>query len=138
MKPKIELKPMVYESERTREILAHDVIDGIEFYIVSLGTHPCAYIYVSPRNPISRMSSEFSWSDLSEKIICHGGVTWFDSCLPDNKRYSAGKWLGWDYAHAWDWIGGGNYCLTDSKKWTTEEIFEEVRNVIAQVKRYEG
>lgn len=131
----IELKPMEYEFERIRTILAHDVIDGIEFYIISLGTHPCAYVHVPSTNPISKMT--FSWLDLSEKIYCHGGVTWFDSCLPDNKRYTDGKWLGWDYAHAGDYYGHG-WDDTDSKKWTTEEILEEVKDVIAQVKKYEG
>jgi len=129
----IELKPMEYEFERTRIVLAHDVIDGIEFYIISLGTHPCAYVHVPSTNPISKMT--FSWLDLSEKIYCHGGVTWFDSCLPDNKRYTDGKWLGWDYAHAGDCYGHG-WDDTETKKWTTEEIFEEVKNVIEQVKSY--
>ena len=130
----IELKPMKYGFERTRIVLAHDIIDDIEFYIVSLGTHPCAYVHVPSTNPIAKMS--FSWLDLSEKVFCHGGVTWFDSYLPNNERYTDGKWLGWDYAHAGDYFGNG-WNDTDFKKWTTEEILEEVKSVIAQVKEYE-
>jgi hypothetical protein len=134
----IELKPMIYKNERTREILAHDVIDDTEFYIISLGTHPCAYVHVPSTNPITK--AFFSLIDLSGYIYCHGGVTWFDYYLPDNKRYTDGKWLGWDYAHAGDYYGYKCYEWndTDSKKWTTEEILEEVKDVIAQVKKYEG
>lgn len=133
----IELKPMKYETERNKTILAHDVIDGIEFYIISLGTHPCAYVRVPSTNSISKMA--FSWLDLSDKIFCHGGVTWFENHLPDRKTYIDGMWLGWDYAHAGDYYGyrwNDTENDTETKKWTTEEIFEEVKNVIEQVKSY--
>jgi hypothetical protein len=132
---KIELKPMIYKHEHNREILAHDVIDGFEFYITSLGTHPCAYVRIPPTNHISKIA--ISLFDLSGIIYCHGGVTWFENHLPDRKTYIDGMWLGWDYAHAGDYCGYG-WNDTDFKKWTTEEIFEEVKDVIAQVKKYEG
>lgn len=52
----MEIKPMIYKTERKREILAHDAYKGYEFAIISLGTHPCAYIDI-PRGNDCRLFS---------------------------------------------------------------------------------
>lgn len=84
----------------------------------------------------------------SDIIDCHGGVTYCEPeafGLGNDKLYV----LGWDYAHTGDYYGGF-YAPTDEatkiaellelpthcegKKWTTEEIYKEVKNVALQIK----
>lgn len=55
---------------------------------------------------------------------------------PSNKNHRDGRWIGWHYAHCMDYC----YSLYDfgllknnKKKWTTKEIFEEVKDVIEQL-----
>lgn len=130
MKTKINLKPMKYQAKRIREVLAHDVINGIEFYIINYGTHPCAYIHI----PETHSLSGFNWTnELDNLITCHGGVTWFDSFLPNNINSTNGKWLGWDYGHCTDYQVYSDKYVNDGRVWTTEDILEEVQNVIAQI-----
>lgn len=47
-----------------------------------------------------------------------------------------GKFIGWDYGHAGDYAGyyGDNEVWKDEKKWTTQEIFEEVKEACFQLK----
>ena len=49
------------------------------------------------------------------------------------------KWLGWDYAHCcyyfpYDFNPNDDTC----KKWTTEEIFEEIKEVIDRLEKYKA
>lgn len=128
---KIELKPMTYKHECNREILAHDVIDGFEFYITSLGSHPCAYIHI----PETHSLSGFEYiNEIEELVSCHGGVTWFENHLPNSQKHIKGKWLGWDYGHCCDYIFYCDGFANKGKKWTTEEVLEEIKDVIAQIK----
>ncbi|MCM1315091.1 MAG: hypothetical protein NC040_10945 [Muribaculaceae bacterium] len=60
---------------------------------------------------------------------------WFD-VLPEND----GWWIGWDYGHCTDYSGfmmhehWFDIDTSHLKKWTTAEIFEEVKKVISQLK----
>lgn len=82
----------------------------------SLGTHPVAYVQI-PSKPID-----------TREISCHGGVTYSEGDLNIDGFEVKGFWIGWDYAHWGDCFG----CLR-GKKWTTEEIVEECKNVIDQL-----
>ena len=61
--------------------------------------------------------------------------TWCDNFVKyiDKK----GWFIGWDYAHFGDYIDCGDAALNNmfpnDKKWTTEEIVEECKNVIDQI-----
>lgn len=127
---------MVYSSERTDgDILARGNIDGYKYLIVSYGTHPCAYVAI-PENH-SRYNDYHKLED-DNTIYPHGGVTYSGSKRNDIK----GHWIGWDYHHACDFSGhylsGVNYdYFAEKKKWTTAEIFDEVQNVIEQLKHLE-
>lgn len=112
------MKEMVYWPRRTaREILHSGKIKGYQFYIVSYGTHPCAYV----KAEVPRYQED--------KIECNGGITYSGNAF---KEFDVkGKYIGWDYAHCWDFAGydpkmGG-------KIHTTEEIMEDVKKVISQL-----
>ena len=70
-------------------------------------------------------------------IEVHGGLTFADSSLIGNKNDS--WFIGWDYARLGDYLGysedypGLSMFSISDKKWTTEEIFEDVVSVIEQL-----
>lgn len=38
------MKQIVYQKQRKREVVEHDVYHDHEYYILNLGTHPTAYV----------------------------------------------------------------------------------------------
>lgn len=107
------MEPMIYKKNKGYKILDHGEYKGIKYYIINVGgNHPCAYV-----------SSDI---DLREKEGCpaHWGFNFYYYLYQINDTSS--KYLGWDYAH----IGDYTTSIPEGKKWTTEEIFENVKEVI--------
>lgn len=120
------MKEMVYDAAGRTEILASGEIDGYPYLIISLGTHPCAYVGVPEGHPYYGL--DYTEPD----VACHGGLTYGGAApraaeLPDDLHH----WFGWDYAHWCDYIT----YLPDSfsHRYTTAEILEDVRHVIPQL-----
>ena len=127
------MKEMIYKPEREAQILAEGEYKGYHFVIVSYGTHPCAYVEIPKDNPLYKKDYE----DID--ISCHCGLTFSDD-LTHVRTDLTGWFIGWDYAHVGDYIGSPTSYyekeLFDGKKWTTEEVYEEVKNVIEQLIHY--
>lgn len=118
------MKPMIYRKEcYDREILHSGEIDGIKFYIVSYGTHPCAYV-------VCNIDDETAYNE----IECHGGITYTGKTFEEFDENE--NCIGWVYNHYGDC--NGSFEFHCDRKWTTEEILEEVKDVIKQVKKYEN
>ena len=60
-----KLKEMEYKDKHCIEILDSGTYRGIEYYIISFGTHPCAYV----NSPITIHDKE---------IDVHGGITYHE------------------------------------------------------------
>lgn len=113
------------------QILDEGFYDYFHYAIVSLGSHPCAYVEL----PKKHKWYGKHYNDIP--ISCHGGLTYSSPqgiVFPsDNLNHRDGYWIGWDYAH-YDDYSYYNFGFTLGKKrWTTEEIFEEVKEVINQL-----
>lgn len=110
---------MKYKRIRDYGLLSVGEIDGYEFKIVSLGTHPCAYVKLP--------TTHFCFNFLSDyiPIDVHGGLTY-------SANENDGFRIGWDYAHCGDYTSFG--FLSTDKKWTVDEILAHVQNVIAKLK----
>lgn len=124
------MREMIYQKERLNppERIADGRHKGFDFYVLNLGTHPCAYIDVSDT---SLYGVDYSNIDIN----CHFGLTYSYRFLATvDKR---GWFIGWDYAHYTDYSGydiNSLYSLTSNgKKWTTEEIVNECKEVIEQL-----
>ena len=138
--PNIEYKQMVYQTERIFEILFEGTYEGYQFYIMNLGTHPTAYIEVPITNKLFGKTCDEIY-EMGIDIDVHGGLTYSRNHLFGSEKY---KWfIGWDYAHAGDYAGYSEKYPSLSrlshydKKWTTEEIFEDVVSAIEQIKKEE-
>lgn len=116
------MKSMVYTSVPITRVLASGEEAGYSWYVISRGTHPTAYV------KLPRVAEAFSMDDIS----CHGGITYVNSSLKVGGGVSVdGFWIGWDYAHACDF--SGYFPGSGGKKWTTEEIVSDVKDVIKQL-----
>ncbi len=129
-----EMREMIYQSTSTRETLYHGTYKGYEFYIMNLGTFPTAYVNVRENYLLNK-------KDYDEiNIDVHGGLTYSEKYLCVDDDVVNGWFIGWDYAHCDDYIGlemvTPEEFRTDGKKWTTEEIYEDVKNVIEQCINY--
>lgn len=121
---------MVYTAKRLNppEMLADGEYKGFHFYVLNLGTHPCAYIDVT--------DTDLNGKDYSNiDIACHGGLTYSDEYLRTVDK--KGWFIGWDYAHWGDYVGYevlySDNLRTNGKKWTTDEIVSECKEVIDQL-----
>lgn len=118
------MKKMIYESGRTHLLLDHGKYKKIEYYIMSLGTHPCAYIKLPSKNK----------QEIINLIdtMCHGGITYHESALNLGFGTIRGDFVGWDYAHYGDYMGfySKNSALNKFKRWTTKEILSEIKTII--------
>ncbi len=123
------MKRMRYYAESKREILATGYCFGLLYFILNLGFHPTAYIKVPD-------DIEINYDD----IDVHGGITYYGDHLwvTENEKLE-GKFIGWDYAHLGDYVGFARLFPTvwkeTEKKWTTKEIYEEVRHACYQIQK---
>lgn len=119
------MKEMVYKPERcTPERLAYGNYRGLDYYVLNLGTHPCAYVDIS----------EYEGEPLNvEKIDCHGGITYLEQYLATVDR--KGLFIGWDYSQRWDYNGAccDSAYTKELKRWTTAEMVAECKRVIDQI-----
>ena len=107
------------------ERVADGFYRGFHFYILTMGSHPCAYVDVG--------RSEF----LADEINCHGGITYEDSILATVPEKS--YFIGWDYAHYNDFLVFNDRLAKEygepyrAHKYTLTEIVKECVNVIDQI-----
>ena len=130
------MKEMVYQKNwapdnRVIDMLDKGIYKGYHYAIVSFGSHPCAYIEL----PKGHKYYGKDYDDIP--IDCHGGLTYSrEGILPSSNDYHKdGYWIGWDYAHLGDYCGWLNVFDSTGKKWTTEEILQEVKEVIEQLSK---
>ena len=107
------------------ERVADGLYRGFRFYILTMGSHPCAYIDVG--------NSEF----LAGGINCHGGITYESTELATVPEKS--YFIGWDYAHYNDFLAFNDRLAKEfgepyrAHKYTLTEIVKECANVIDQI-----
>lgn len=97
---------------------------GYKFHIVTVGTHPNAYI------ELNQKEIKMPWERILE---VHGGVTYHErSCHYSFPEMNGKAMVGWDYAHCCDYHISSLGERT-GKKWTSDEIVDECVSVIEQI-----
>lgn len=126
------MKEMKYQKTRTFNILAYGTYQGFPYWVVSLGTHPTAYINVT--------SIKEKLED-NPRLPCHGGITYDEDSL-DNVWDEAfpgfvkgqSRFIGWDYAHIGDHVESPLGPINQGgREYTTEYIEDEVKEVIDEI-----
>lgn len=107
---------------------------GFHFYILTMGSHPCAYVDVGCNEFLVDVGcNEF----LADEINCHGGITYCDNTLATVPEKS--YFIGWDYAHYNDFLVFNDRLAKEygepytAHKYTLSEIVKECGNVIDQI-----
>ena len=127
---------MNYQAQRLDPplVLASGTYKEYNYYVLSMGTHPCGYI------EIPKSSKYYNVDYDNIPIECHGGLTYSSNYLGSianecEERY----FIGWDYAHYMDYVGYysiGEFKPSFSerlKKFTTIEIIHDCLKVIEQL-----
>ncbi len=130
------MKEMKYQAKRKIELLDSGKCYNFKYYIMNLGTHPTAYIEIPKEHKCYRKD----YGDID--VYVHGGLTYSSEYLWISKQDKIKGWfIGWNYAHYGDYMGYEEMFPKDirvgGKKWTTEEIREEVFNACRQLKELE-
>lgn len=106
---------------------------GFDYCIISYGTHPCAYVRIPDGHPLYKVD----YLD-APTPDCHGGITYSENGLYRKRPIieKDGWWIGWDYNHFDDYntCYDGDPMWGDHKRWTTEEIYQEVVHVCEQLR----
>lgn len=124
------MKEMIYQPKRLipPERIADGNHKGFDYYVLNLGTHPCAYIDVTDTG----LKNMF-YDDVD--VDCHFGLTYSKDYLATVER--KGWFIGWDYAHYSDFAGYEmdfpESLQSGGKKWTTQEIVKQCKDVIDQI-----
>lgn len=122
----MEMKEMVYNKKRILDILYEGEYNGYKFAILNLGAHPTAY--VENKNQFD----EYDQANEATDYFPHGAFTFCDKCYWHDNDETV--YVGWDYGHCDDFAGynldGTDPYWQSLKKWTTEEIYEEVKKTI--------
>lgn len=119
-------KQMKYQGIRESKVLCKGTYYGFNYFILSLGTHPTAYI---------ELKKPMEFTDEDEIFFpVHGGITYHKSYLHTEKETLAenSDVIGWDYAHLGDCFGEPNGF---DEEFTTYEILLDVFHAIMELKR---
>lgn len=112
-------------------ILENDVYKDYEYYIITLGSHPCCYVLL----PKGHIYHGRFYDDIP--IRCHYGLTYSKSTLLRDNIVTGGEWvIGWDYAHMDDYISYDVMFVEADEyghKYTLEELRNDVYEVINQL-----
>lgn len=115
------MKEMVYSDKRSIDTLDRGKYLGYHYVVRSYGIYPCCYISIPNGEAID-----------TSFLPCHGGITYCEDEYPFQEEPTDGfYWIGWDYAHAGDYQAY-SYAYK-GKKWTTEELVQECKDVIEAV-----
>lgn len=132
------MKEMIYKPQREIEILDEGYMECLHYCIVSLGTHLCAYIEL----PKEHKYYGKDYDDIN--VLCHGGITYISDqgiIQKTNENHRDGFWIGWDYGHFDDYMGYEEafpaHLRAGGKRWTTEEVLIQVKDVCVQLLREE-
>lgn len=121
------MKEMIYGFRKNPEVLYSGEFKDHKFAIISLGSHPTAYV----ENKMNIIDCDDSRVDY---VRVHGGFTYCDIGYWDEESKKT-SWLGWDYAHYGDYVYSyySDVMPWLDKKWSTTEIYGEVISVIEQI-----
>ena len=132
------MKEMKYQSQFKSEVLDTGFCFGLLYYIMNLGTHPTAYIRIPKGHKLYGKTDE----KIYQEVDVHGGIKYKnDSITIENNQKIDGWFIGWDYGHYGDYMGIEELVPMEfrigGKKWTTQEIYKELREACYQIQKGE-
>lgn len=139
----VKIKPMKYKRKmHPPELLYNDIYEGMHYYIVSMGTHPCAYIEIPLKSKLIKMPEILAINHLAGNEIGYREpyLQTSEGTIIDSTDHSL--FIGWDHAHSSDYTGfidlkplwlNNMFDFPELHKWTTEEMIEECKQAIDEL-----
>lgn len=130
-----KIREMEYKNKHDVALLDSGKCFGYDYYIISLGTHPTAYIKIPSCSSIYKKTYDEIYK-MGYCLPVNGGLTYSNNQLCITPINELDWYIGWDYAHYGDFFGFDlNFQkLASGKKWTTKEIKKEVFNACLYLK----
>lgn len=108
--------------------IAYDnIIGGRQVFIIYMGMHPCAYV---------ECDTNYYGNEFGDEPV-HWGFTYYNTLLHWKIRLSGYDeekmkkyYIGWDYGHFGDYMEHRGKIVNEGKKWTTDEIIEEIKRAV--------
>ncbi len=127
------MKDTIYTAEAGGcKLLESGIIDGYNYIIATMGTHPRAYVEI----PEWHLFHHLRPSILERLVHCHGGLTCIEHMPPPVLDiHNTNLWIGWDYAHIGDHMEYPKLNIP-GRKYSFEEIQQDVKDVISQIREY--
>lgn len=88
--------------------------------------HYCGYVWLPEDHPLVDGDEE----DLNVYVSVHGGITYASWEEEGEEKFYV---VGFDCAHAGDYVPGLSLYPGDHHKWTLEEVAEEVNHLAEQL-----
>lgn len=122
-----------------RELIKKDKYNGVEYVIVWFLGHPNAYINVPKEYKLYQKDYNSLSTDIELSYDPHGEFTFSGKNLHKEYGLEDGWYLGWDYAHSSDYVNtrGMRDITYDGRRYSTEEIEDECKNVIDAINEFE-
>ncbi len=121
---------MLYRRDGDSEVVESRTYKGMDYMIVSHGTHPCGYVRVKNTHPLYERGVYEA-----QGILVHGRITYAGEILLTDKPKA--WWLGWDYGHTTDYMEHPSKVFIEpnrgGKRWTLDEIRRDCKSVINQL-----
>lgn len=111
-----------------RVLLGTGEYKGYKFYMLSLGTHPTAYVELPEGHRL--YNKHYVYYNVYDDIDVHGGITYTADHLMLPNETLKGWFIGWDYNHYDDY---NSICNIVGKKWKVLAIYRDVKKVIEQL-----
>lgn len=145
-KEDIIFKEMVYGSLHNQrsvinlfepEIFAYNMYKGMEYYVVSDGNFPCAYV-VCDKKFLDNHAQDYDLDEF-QGVHVHRGITFIGQmgklkAFKDHPELKDKYCIGWDYGHSGDWAG---YYSDDNNwgacKYTTKKIVHDCKCAIDDI-----
>lgn len=117
------IKPMIYGKFKDEpEQIAHGTYKGLDYYVLSFGAFPAAYIDVK-----DTLMENTKYSEITS-IPWHGGFTYSEPFLQTVDK--KGWFIGWEYNNYPVDFVFGLPKFNKQKKWETKEMIAECKFMI--------
>ena len=118
-------------------VLRQGYSGDFQFVILTVGTHPCAYVGVNKKHKLFGLDYDELYEE-NRNIECHGGMTYASDHISQVKNMGKRWWFGWDYGHYGDFHDSNLYRgilegFGGDRRWLLDEIYIEVLEVMKQL-----
>lgn len=119
------------------EIFAYNMYKGMEYYVVSDGNYPCAYV-VCDKKFLDDHVQDYEFDEI-QGVHVHGGITFIGQmgklkAFKNHPELKDKYCIGWDYGHSGDWEG--YYSFESNRgtcKYTTKKIVHDCKCAIDDI-----